>query len=434
MISVTLRTMSAFSTAAEPNARTIAAVTSGWRAQRPVRAGRAPRAPGRPDRRLGRRVRVEVRAQVGLLLGHRLEQQPLLRGEVAVDGAERDVGRGGDVAHLHRVEAAVGREGERRVEDTPAPCGLAAGQRSGEFGGGHDRKSRTRFDFRRNDARAPGSAPWTCSTPPDRLFTGELPIESHHPFTVERRAGRDPAAASRSSTRSPTRRRSTPTTGWWSSTRAASSTPSRCTRRCGGGPGSRLDTAIFTHGHIDHVFGVELYEAEARDERMGAAACRRARARARTLRSVRSSPPATTPSSTSGSSRRPGLRWPRRVPLPRRDVPPRPRRSTVGGERFELHHARGETDDGTWVWAPGAQGRCSRATCSSGRRRTAATRRRCSATRATGRVAFRTMAALDAEVLLPGHGLPIVGADRVRQALDRRRRAARDDRSNRRSR
>ena len=28
--------------------------------------------------------------------------------------------------------------------------------------------------------------------------------------------------------------------------------------------GSRLDTAIFTHGHIDHVFGVDLYEEEAR--------------------------------------------------------------------------------------------------------------------------------------------------------------------------
>ena len=27
---------------------------------------------------------------------------------------------------------------------------------------------------------------------------------------------------------------------------------------------SRLDTAVFTHGHIDHVFGVDLYEEEAR--------------------------------------------------------------------------------------------------------------------------------------------------------------------------
>ncbi len=31
--------------------------------------------------------------------------------------------------------------------------------------------------------------------------------------------------------------------------------------------------------------------------------------------------------------------------------------------------------------------------------------------------AFRTMTQLDADVLLPGHGLPIVGADRVRRAL-----------------
>src|SRR3954454_8494196 len=27
---------------------------------------------------------------------------------------------------------------------------------------------------------------------------------------------------------------------------------------------SPLHTAVFTHGHIDHVFGVDLYEAEAR--------------------------------------------------------------------------------------------------------------------------------------------------------------------------
>jgi len=32
-------------------------------------------------------------------------------------------------------------------------------------------------------------------------------------------------------------------------------------------------------------------------------------------------------------------------------------------------------------------------------------------------VALRTMAELDAAVLLPGHGLPIVGADRVQEAL-----------------
>jgi glyoxylase-like metal-dependent hydrolase (beta-lactamase superfamily II) len=29
--------------------------------------------------------------------------------------------------------------------------------------------------------------------------------------------------------------------------------------------GIPLHTAVFTHGHIDHVFGVERYEADARD-------------------------------------------------------------------------------------------------------------------------------------------------------------------------
>ena len=128
MISVTRRTMSAFSVCAEPNARTIAAVTSGYRrSERFERRSTDDDPVGRRSPR--RRVRLEVRPQVGLLLGHRLEQQPLLRREVAVDGAERDVGRGRDVAHLHRVEPAVGRELERRVEH-PAPArGLAPGER-----------------------------------------------------------------------------------------------------------------------------------------------------------------------------------------------------------------------------------------------------------------------------------------------------------------
>ena len=78
-------------------------------------------------------MHVEIRAQVGLLFGHRLEQQPLLRREVAVDGAERDVGRRGDVAHLHRVEATLRRELQRRIENPPPAGRLAA--RQGPLGG-----------------------------------------------------------------------------------------------------------------------------------------------------------------------------------------------------------------------------------------------------------------------------------------------------------
>ena len=148
MISVTRRTMSAFSTCAVPNERTIAAVTSGNSrndrfAPRSTETTRAAgvSSPGR--------VHLEVGAEVGLLLGHRLEQQPLLRREVAVDGAERDVGRGGDVAHLHRVEAALGRELQGRVEHPPPAGGLAARQRPFRgglgtgLGGDHDRNWNT---------------------------------------------------------------------------------------------------------------------------------------------------------------------------------------------------------------------------------------------------------------------------------------------------
>ena len=79
-------------------------------------------------------MHVEVGAQVGLLLGHRLEEETLLRREVAVDGAERDVGGRGHVAHLHRVEAPNGGELQGRVEH-PAPAGrLAAGERALGFG------------------------------------------------------------------------------------------------------------------------------------------------------------------------------------------------------------------------------------------------------------------------------------------------------------
>ena len=56
-------------------------------------------------------------------------------------------------------------------------------------------------------------------------------------------------------------------------------------------------------------------------------------------------------SSTSGSSARRSSFWPTEYRYP--DETYRDRLDLdVGGERFELHHARGETDDHTWVWVP----------------------------------------------------------------------------------
>ena len=120
--------MSAFSTCAVPNERTIAAVTSG-NSRNDRLAPRSTETTRAAGVSLAGRVHLEVRAQVGLLFGHRLEQQPFLRREVAVHRAERDVGRGRDVAHLHRVEAPLRRELQRGVEHPPPAGGLAARQR-----------------------------------------------------------------------------------------------------------------------------------------------------------------------------------------------------------------------------------------------------------------------------------------------------------------
>jgi alkyl sulfatase BDS1-like metallo-beta-lactamase superfamily hydrolase len=83
---------------------------------------------------------------------------------------------------------------------------------------------------------------------------------------------------------------------------------------------------------------------------------------------------------------------------------------------MELNHARGETDDHTWVWLPDRRVLCTGdlfiwASPNAGNPQ--------KVQRYPGEwaVALRTMEGLGAELLLPGHGYPIHGAARVRQAL-----------------
>jgi alkyl sulfatase BDS1-like metallo-beta-lactamase superfamily hydrolase len=178
--------------------------------------------------------------------------------------------------------------------------------------------------------------------------------------------------------------------------------------------GSRLDTAIFTHGHIDHVFGVDLYEEEARTNGWAPPRVIAHEAiRARFERYVM----------TAGYNavinqrqfKAPGLRWPTEYRIP--DETYREAMTiTVGGEDFELYHDRGETDDATWVWSPmrkvlfaGDMFIWASPNCGNPQK----VQRYCR----DWAIAFRKMIALQPEVLLPGHGLPIVGADRVRRAL-----------------
>jgi alkyl sulfatase BDS1-like metallo-beta-lactamase superfamily hydrolase len=181
--------------------------------------------------------------------------------------------------------------------------------------------------------------------------------------------------------------------------------------------GDPLHTAVFTHGHIDHVFGVERYEADARER--GAPTPRvvaHEGVPARFDRYV-----ATAGYNTAINRRQFGLdlrfEWPTDYRYPDETY----RDSVtldVGDVRFELHHARGETDDHTWVWLP-----ASRTLCTGDLFIWASPN--CGNPQKVQRypkdwsVALRTMAGLGAERLLPGHGLPIVGADRVRESLER---------------
>src|SRR5581483_3866686 len=98
----------------------------------------------------------------------RLRQQMVLRGEVAVDGAERDTGGLRDVAHLHRVVATLRPQLERGVDDPAAPCGLALRQRARrrrrDLPVAHG--SSTRGSRGRPSTRSPTMLRWISSVPP----------------------------------------------------------------------------------------------------------------------------------------------------------------------------------------------------------------------------------------------------------------------------
>jgi alkyl sulfatase BDS1-like metallo-beta-lactamase superfamily hydrolase len=171
-----------------------------------------------------------------------------------------------------------------------------------------------------------------------------------------------------------------------------------------------LHTAVYTHGHVDHCFGVELYEAEpgagparvvghelvsARFERYRLTHGYNACINARQFQS---------PAQWPAQFRLPDLTYTSALDL------------VVGGERFELRHAKGETDDATWLWVPSRGVVCVGdlfiwATPNAGNPQKVQRYPR------EWSQALRAIAALSAEVMCPGHGPPIFGRERVRQAL-----------------
>lgn len=90
---------------------------------------------------------------------------------------------------------------------------------------------------------------------------------------------------------------------------------------------------------------------------------------------------------------------------------------TIGDHRLELHHAKGETDDHTWVWME------SRKAIFSGdlfiwNFPNAGNPQKVQRFAGDWATAVREMIAKEPELLLPAHGLPIAGRDRIATVLD----------------
>ncbi|MBI2395695.1 MAG: MBL fold metallo-hydrolase [Deltaproteobacteria bacterium] len=165
---------------------------------------------------------------------------------------------------------------------------------------------------------------------------------------------------------------------------------------------------VYTHGHVDHCFGVDLWEKHGPVEVIAHEALP---ARFRRYERTPGWNACINARQFGGQLRWPlGYRYPDTVYRERLDL-------DVGGERIELHHARGETDDATWAWLP------ARKVLAVGdlfiwAAPNAGNPQKVQRYPLDWARALRTMSALGAEVLAPGHGPPIYGHERVARALD----------------
>jgi alkyl sulfatase BDS1-like metallo-beta-lactamase superfamily hydrolase len=176
----------------------------------------------------------------------------------------------------------------------------------------------------------------------------------------------------------------------------------------------RVHTAVYTHGHVDHVFGLAPFEEEARTRGWSATTVVAHRACPARFDRYKL---------TNGyngiiNQRQFGFQrpyFPSDFRYPDRTVEAGESLS-IGGVAIELHHDRGETDDHLWAWLP-----AQRALYTGDLFIWAAPN--CGNPQKVQRyprewaAGLRRMRDLEAELLMPGHGPPIVGAARVRQAL-----------------
>jgi len=176
----------------------------------------------------------------------------------------------------------------------------------------------------------------------------------------------------------------------------------------------RLHSAVYSHGHIDHVFGVPIWEREATEQRWPAPVVIAHEALPRRFDRY-----VLTAGYNQAVNRRQfglkDLRWPTEYRYPDKTYAEH-LELTVGELSFELHHEKGETDDHTITWQPERKVLC----CGDlfiWASPNAGNPQKVQRYPKEWAEALRRMDALGAEFLAPGHGLPVIGRDRVHQAL-----------------
>jgi glyoxylase-like metal-dependent hydrolase (beta-lactamase superfamily II) len=178
--------------------------------------------------------------------------------------------------------------------------------------------------------------------------------------------------------------------------------------------GGRLNTAVYSHGHIDHVFGVPVWEAEAAERGWPAP-----EVIAHEALPDRFDRYILTAGYNQVVNRRQfgiaNLVWPTEYRYPDRTYTHHLELS-VGGTGFLLNHEKGETDDHTVTWQPDRRVLC----CGDlfiWASPNAGNPQKVQRFPKEWAAALRRMLELGPEFLLPGHGFPVIGADRVRRAL-----------------
>src|SRR6202790_4365953 len=176
----------------------------------------------------------------------------------------------------------------------------------------------------------------------------------------------------------------------------------------------RVNTAIYTHGHVDHACGMPAIVADAQKNKVARPRVVGHRAVAARFDRYKRTAGYNSVANTRQFNR-PSV-WPTEYVYP--DTYFDHQLNVAAGQhKFECHHARGETDDHCWVylavqkvlftgdliiWAAPNAGNPQKA-------------QRYAREWAE---ALRAMAKLGANVLVPGHGYPVFGAIKVRQVMN----------------